>query len=136
MNLTELKKLAIGRKIEFIDLKISDLPGLWHHITMPVSSLNKDLFTTGVGVDASSLPGFSSIERGDMIMIPDADTAFVDPFHHRPTLSLICNIMDVHDKILPYTRNPRRVAHDAERYLNKIKPGLKAIMGPEFEFYV
>ncbi len=136
MNLTELKKLAIGRKIEFIDLKISDLPGLWHHITMPVSSLNKDLFTTGVGVDASSLPGFSSIERGDMIMIPVADTAFIDPFYHRPTLSIICDIMDVHDKILPYTRNPRRVAHDAEIFLNKIKPGLKAIIGPEFEFYV
>ncbi len=136
MNLTQLKKLAKDHKIEFIDLKISDLPGLWHHITMPVSSLNKDLFTTGVGVDGSSLPGFSSIERGDMIMIPNADTAFVDPFHHRPTLSMICNIMDVGDKVLPYSRNPRRVAHDAEVFLNKIKPGLKAIIGPEFEFYV
>jgi glutamine synthetase len=136
MTLAKLQQISKKHRAEFVDLKISDLPGLWHHITVPVSSLNQDLFTVGVGVDGSSLPGFSSIERGDMIVIPDRTTAFMDPFFERPTLSMICDIMDAGGKVLPYSRNPRRVASDAEKYLTKTRAGLKAIIGPEFEFYV
>jgi len=136
MTLAKLQQMAKKHRVEFVDLKISDLPGLWHHITVPASSLNQDLFTVGVGVDGSSLPGFSSIERGDMIVMPDRTTAIMDPFFERPTLSMICDIMDAGDEVLPYTRNPRRVAADAEKYLNKTRPGLKMIIGPEFEFYV
>ncbi|HOP06716.1 MAG TPA: type I glutamate--ammonia ligase [candidate division Zixibacteria bacterium] len=136
MTLDQLKKMALDHKIEFVDLKISDLPGLWHHITIPITSLTPDLFKYGVGVDGSSMPGFSSIERGDMIQIPDPITAYVDPFFERPTLSMICDIMDVDDKIRPYSRNPRRVAADAVKYLQKFKPGLTSMIGPEFEFYV
>jgi len=136
MTLAKLQQMAKKHRVEFVDLKISDLPGLWHHITVPVTSLNQDLFTVGVGVDGSSLPGFSSIERGDMIIMPDRTTAFIDPFFERPTLSMICDIMDAGEEVLPYSRNPRRVAADAQKYLAKIKPGLKAVIGPEFEFYV
>ena len=136
MKLDKLLKLAKDNKIEFIDLKFIDLPGLWHHITIPVSALNADLLKSGVGVDGSSLPGYSKIERGDMLALPDADTVFLDPFFERPTLSFICDIMDSGDKVVPYSRNPRRVAAGAEKYLGKTKPGLKAIIGPEFEFYL
>lgn len=136
MSLAKLQQIAKKKSVEFVDLKISDLPGLWHHITVPITSLNRDLFKSGIGVDGSSLPGFSAIERGDMIAIPEAATAFIDPFFDRPTLSMICDIMDVGVKIMPYSRNPRRVARDAEKYLSKIKPGLRSIIGPEFEFYV
>ncbi len=136
MKLEALKKLAKDNKIEFIDLKFVDLPGLWHHITIPVSALTESLFTTGVGVDGSSLPGYSSIERGDMIAMPVGDTVFIDPFYEKPTLSFICDIMDSRGKIEPYSRNPRRVAADAEKYLKKVKPGTHAVIGPEFEFYL
>ncbi|MEW6412793.1 MAG: type I glutamate--ammonia ligase [Candidatus Zixiibacteriota bacterium] len=136
MKLERLQKLAKDNKIEFIDLKFIDLPGLWHHITIPVSALSETLFKTGVGVDGSSLPGYSSIERGDMLALPVAETAFIDPFYERPTLSFMCDIMDSRDKVEPYSRNPRRVAEDAETYLNKVKPGIRAIIGPEFEFYL
>jgi glutamine synthetase len=136
MTLTQLKKMVAKHKVEFVDLKVSDLPGLWHHITIPVSALKASLFKFGVGVDGSSMPGFASIERGDMIQIPDPDTAFMDPFFDRPTLSMICDIMDVTGKISHYSRNPRRVVRDAQTYLNKVKPGLKCMIGPEFEFYV
>ena len=136
MKLEKLTKLAKDKKIEFIDLKFVDLPGLWHHITIPVSALDAGLFKSGVGVDGSSLPGYAKIERGDMLTVPIAETAFIDPFFERPTLSFICDIMDSHDKVEPYSRNPRRVAAFAEKYLAKTKPGLKAIMGPEFEFYL
>jgi glutamine synthetase len=128
--------MAKDNNVEYIDLKFVDLPGFWHHITLPVASLNHDLFETGVGVDGSSMPGFSSIEQGDMIMLPDPETAFIDPFFERPTLSMLGNIMEVNDKLKPYSRNPRRVAGDAEKYLARTVKGARLILGPEFEFYV
>ena len=76
MTLDKLKNLCRLKSIEFVDLKFSDLLGAWHHITIPVSSLNQTLFKNGIGVDGSSLPGFSKIENGDMIIIPDSKTSF------------------------------------------------------------
>ena len=136
MSLEKALKLSRNIKAQFLDLKFCDLIGLWHHITLPISSLKAELFRTGVGVDGSSLPGYSSIERGDMILLPDSTTTFVDPFFDRPTLSMIGDIMDASDSISPYSRNPRRVAADAEKYLTRTLPGTKAVFGPEFEFYV
>ncbi|MCK4573695.1 MAG: type I glutamate--ammonia ligase [candidate division Zixibacteria bacterium] len=136
MNLSQLQKYAKENRVEFIDLKFGDLLGKWHHITIPGSGLTSGLFKSGVGVDGSSLPGFSSIERGDMILLPDPATAFIDPFFDRPTLSMLGDIMDVAEKVTPYSRNPRRVAADAHAYIGKIKKGAKAIIGPEFEFYL
>ena len=136
MKLADLSKFAKARQAEFIDLKFSDLLGMWHHITLPITSLDRDLFTNGVGVDGSSLPGFSRIENGDMIMRPDPETAFMDPFFEHPTLSMMGDIMESGDKVAPYSRNPRRVTADAEAYLRKKLKGLQAILGPEFEFYV
>lgn len=136
MKLADLQKMAGTHHAEFLDLKFSDLLGMWHHITLPISSLNRDLFAHGVGVDGSSMAGFSCIERGDMILLPDATTAFIDPFFDRPTLSMFGDIMESADKILPYSRNPRRVAADAEAYLKKSINNVQCILGPEFEFYV
>jgi len=136
MKLDKLRKMAKDNKVEFLDLKFCDLLGAWHHITVPLSSLKPQLFTNGVGVDGSAMPGFASIERGDMITLPDPDTAFMDPFFERPTLSLMCNFMEVDDKIRPYSRDPRRVTTDAEIYLKKQLKGAQLILGPEFEFYV
>ncbi len=136
MTIQKLSKMAKETKAEYLDLKFCDLPGQWHHITLPIKSLKPDLFSKGVGIDGSSLPGFSSIERGDMIMLPDPQTAFVDLFFERPTLSLLGDIMEIGDSVSPYSRNPRRVAADAEKHLTKIIRGARAIIGPEFEFYV
>lgn len=136
VKLEKLQKMAKDARAEFIDIKFSDLIGIWHHITLPISSLTDSLFKTGVGIDGSSLPGYSSIERGDMIALPDPTTAFIDPFFDRPTLSFICDIMDAGEKVTPYSRNPRRVVEFAEAYLDKQMKGVKAVMGPEFEFYL
>jgi glutamine synthetase len=136
MQLAELTKLAQANQVEFIDLKLCDLLGYWHHITLPADSLNEELLRSGVGVDGSSLPGFSRIENGDMIVIPIPGTAVMDPFFERPTLSILGDIMEIGDKIIPYSRNPRRVCGDAQRYLAEAVNGATAILGPEFEFYV
>ncbi len=132
----KLVKLVKQKKIEYIDLKFSDLIGSWHHITIPINSLTDELFKNGVGVDGSSLPGFTKIEKGDMIVLPDPKTIFVDPFFDLPTLSFICDIMEIDKAVLPYSRNPRRVVRDADKYLKKMMPGVSSILGPEFEFYL
>jgi len=135
-SMSGLKKLIKQEKIEYIDLKFCDLAGAWHHITIPSENLNPELLKVGVGLDGSSLPGFVKIERGDMIALPELETAFIDPFFETPTLSLICDIMSVEGGIGPYSRNPRRVVKDAARYMKKIIPGARSILGPEFEFYL
>jgi glutamine synthetase len=132
----KLKQMVRQKNIEYIDLKFCDLLGDLHHITIPASSLNQNLFKNGVGVDGSSLPGFTKIERGDMIIIPDGGTAFVDPFFDSPTLSFLCDIMAVDKSIDEFSRNPRRVTRDCDKYLKKVLPGTKAMLGPEFEFYL
>jgi len=134
--LDKLARIIKDNSIEYIDLKFSDLIGDWHHITIPASSLAPDLFKVGVGVDGSSLPGFTRIERGDMLVIPDPETSFIDPFFETPTLSFICDIMAVEKELEPYSRNPRRVVHDADKYLKSMIPGTSAMLGPEFEFYL
>ncbi|MEA2030557.1 MAG: type I glutamate--ammonia ligase [candidate division Zixibacteria bacterium] len=136
MKLTELVKLAKENNIKFIDLKFCDLQGTWHHITLPLSSLKQELFRTGVGVDGSSLPGFASIENGDMILLPDPNSVFIDPFFEHPTMSFLGNFMESSDKIVPYSRDPRRICAAAERSLDRLLKGTRAIIGPEFEFYV
>jgi glutamine synthetase len=136
MNLDNLLKMAKEHAVEFVDLKFGDLIGAWHHLTIPVSSLKASLFENGVGVDGSSLPGFSKIEHGDMILLPDPATAFMDPFFERPTLSMIGNFMSVDATIERYSRDPRRVAADAEKLLGQMLPGVKAVLGPEYEFYI
>lgn len=80
MTLEQIRKLAKDFGAEFIDIKFTDLPGGWHHITLPIDALDKDLFRNGVGIDGSSMRGFTKIERGDMILLPDPATAFLEPF--------------------------------------------------------
>lgn len=136
MKLEDIKKLIKAAEIEYIDVKFCDLSGLWHHVTLPVESLDREFFEHGIGVDGSSMRGFTSIERGDMIVLPDPETRFVDPFFERPTLSFLGNFMESGRTVTPYSRCPRRVAAAAERYVASVVRGAEAIIGPEFEYYV
>lgn len=136
MKLEQIQKLAADRGAEFLDLKFCDLVGGWHHITLPISSLEQKLFESGVGVDGSSLSGLASIKRGDMIALPDPTTAFIDPFFERPTISLLGNIFDVDETVEPFSRDPRRVAAAAEKYVHRTIEGAIPVFGPEFEYYL
>ena len=93
-----------------------DLPGVWQHFSFPVRDLADDLFTEGIGFDGSSIRGYQQIQESDMLLIPDPETAFLDPVLEIPTLSMICNVFDpvTHE---PYTRDPRHIAQKAEAYL-------------------
>ena len=121
--------------IQIIDLKFVDLPGLWQHFSTSAREFGEDAFTEGVGFDGSSIRGFQSINESDMLLFPDPDATFVDPFTSAPTLSIICDVRDpVTGK--DYSRDPRHVAKKAEAYLKSTGLAERAYFGPEAEFYI
>jgi len=124
-----------GKKIEMVDLKFTDLPGTWQHYTVPADELDEAAFTEGTGFDGSSIRGFMEIHESDMLLIPDPNTATVDPCCEVPTLSLICNVKDPVTGEL-FSRDPRNVAQKAESYLAKTGIASTSFWGPEVEFYV
>ena len=130
----EVLKLAQENSIKFVDFKFVDLPGTWQHFTIPVHVLTEEVFEEGVPFDGSSVRGFQTIDESDMLVIPDADTAFIDPFTSVPTLSLTCNI--AYPTKQPYTRDPRYIAQKAEEFLRISGVADTAYFGPEAEFYI
>jgi len=136
MGLSRDEILAMLRSgaAEFVDLKLVDLPGTWHHITLPASEFRPEAFTEGIPFDGSSLRGFREIEESDMIMLPDPATAFRDPFNEHPTISVTCDVFD--PAMQRFSRDPRRVAQAAEAHLKATGIGDAAYFGPELEFFV
>jgi glutamine synthetase len=112
-----------------------DFPGQWQHLTVPVSQLNEDSFESGFGFDGSSMRGWKPINESDMLVVPDPNTFFLDPFIQSPTISLICDVIEPTTKE-KYTRCPRNIAQKGEAYL--ISTGLAdtVYFGPEAEFFV
>ncbi|OQY48336.1 MAG: hypothetical protein B6242_02585 [Anaerolineaceae bacterium 4572_78] len=120
--------------ISMIDVRFVDLFGRWHHITLPAKSID-EVFSKGVGFDGSSIPGFKSVEAGDMIAIPDVETAHLDPFWNKPTLGMICSLHEADTKE-PFASDPRTVAQRANDRMESIGVGDTILWGPEFEFHL
>ncbi len=135
MAKTVAEVLKMGKDVKMVDVRFIDMPGTWQHFTIPVHRLSEDLFTDGLPFDGSSIRGFQEIHESDMLLIPDPDTAFIDPVANIPTLVLIC---DVHDPITleSYERDPRYVAHKAEAYLKSTGIADTVFLGPEAEFFI
>jgi len=134
MTAKDVLKLAKEKGAKIVDLRFIDLPGLWQHFSIPVSELSEEIFEDGLGFDGSSIRGFQSIDESDMLLIPDPNTAVMDPFTAVPTLVVICNIKDpVTGKA--YTRDPRYIAQKAEAYLKKTGLADTVFIGPELEFF-
>ncbi|ATS17881.1 type I glutamate--ammonia ligase [Synechococcus sp. PCC 6717] len=125
----------INSKYELIDLKFIDMPGTWQHLTVHKSQLNESSFSDGVAFDGSSIRGWKAINESDMMMVPDPETAWEDPFMKEPTLSMICTIKDPRTGEL-YDRCPRSIATRAIEYLKATGIGDTAFFGPEAEFFV
>jgi len=135
MTPKEVIELAKKHDVKFVDMKFIDFPGVWQHTTIPVNRLEEGLFEDGIAFDGSSIRGWQPINASDMIMIPDASTARIDPFYAIPTLSLTNSIFDPITK-QPYSRDPRHIAKKAEAYLRQSGIGDTTYMGPEAEFFV
>ena len=135
MSGSDVVKFAEKNGVKMVDLKFIDLPGVWQHTTVPAHRLKEDSFHDGFGFDGSSIRGFQAIHASDMLLIPDAATAQLDPFTREPTLSLICNVIDPITRE-PFTRDPRFIAQKAERYLKQTGIAETVFFGPEAEFFV
>ncbi len=135
MTPKDVIKFASENGARMVDLKFMDFPGMWQHFTVPISHLDEALFEEGVGFDGSSIRGWQAIHASDMIVLPDPETAVMDPFTAVPTLSLICNILDPITRE-QYTRDPRNVAEKAEAYLKATGIADTAYFGPEPEFFI
>jgi glutamine synthetase len=122
-----------GAKV--VDIRFLDFPGVWQHFTVPMSELNESSFEDGFGFDGSSIRGWQPINASDMLVIPDATTAKMDPFYEVPTLVVIGNIVDPVTRE-SYTRDPRFIAQKAEAYLMSTGIGDTAFFGPEAEFFI
>ena len=132
---SEAIQLAKDNNIQMIDLKFTDLPGTLQHLSVPIGELTEELFAEGTGFDGSSIRGFQTIDESDMLLVPDAATATVDPIFEIPTLSLIC---DIRDPITGsgYSRDPRSIAQKAEAHLVSSGTGDLSYWGPEPEFFI
>ncbi len=135
MTPADVIKMAQENGAEMLDLKFTDFPGMWQHFSVPIGALDEDLFEDGLGFDGSSIRGWRAINESDMLVIPDAETAIMDPFTAAPTLSMIC---DIHDPITRerYSRNPRNIAQKAEAYTQSLGIADTVYVGPEAEFFI
>jgi glutamine synthetase len=120
---------------QMVDLKFCDLLGAWQHMTLPLSAFDESAFDEGLGFDGSSIRGWQGISESDMLLLPDASSALLDPFAEAPTLSLLCEIVDPITRE-PYVKDPRRIAKRAEEYLRETGVADTAYFGPECEFFV
>jgi glutamine synthetase len=129
--------LEYARKHEakILDLRFTDLPGLWHHVSFPIHQLDEQSFEDGFGMDGSSIRGWASIHESDMLLIPDPSTAVMDPFRDVPTLVMVCNVIDPITR-QSYPRDPRFIARKAEAYLGFSGVGDQAFFGAEAEFFI
>ena len=121
--------------VAFVDFRFSDLPGVMQHVTIPAEALTEGHFETGHPFDGSSVRGFQEIQESDMILVPDPDTGYLDPFRPHPTYVLHCFVADPVTGE-SYSRDPRHIARKAEQHLYSTGLADTAYFGPEPEFFV
>jgi glutamine synthetase len=122
-------------EVKFVDVRFCDLPGMMQHFNLPASSFTEAVFSDGLAFDGSSIRGFQQIHESDMLLLPDASSAVVDPFRTEKTLNI--NFF-IHDPLTheAYSRDPRNIARKAEEYLKSTNIADTAYFGPEAEFYI
>ncbi|HEY4636463.1 MAG TPA: glutamine synthetase beta-grasp domain-containing protein, partial [Rhodospirillales bacterium] len=128
-----LKKLK-DDEINYVDLRFTDPRGKWQHLTMCSSFINDDSFKDGIMFDGSSIAGWKAINESDMTLMPDTDTAVMDPFTAQPQMIIFCDVYEPSSG-QPYNRDPRSVAKKALAYMGTAGIGDTAFFGPEAEFF-
>ena len=121
--------------VKILDLRFTDIPGLWHHVSYPIEQLTEATFEEGFGIDGSSIRAWAGIHESDMLLRPDANCHLLDPFTEVPTLVLVCDVVDPVTK-QRYDRDPRYIARKAETYLAESGIADTAYFGAEAEFFI
>ena len=121
--------------VQYVDFRFTDPRGKWQHISQHVATVDEDLLTEGIMFDGSSIEGWKDISESDMNLVPQLDTAVMDPFMAQPTLVMFCDVIEPSTG-QPYSRDPRSTARRAEAYVKSGGFGDTAYFGPEAEFFV
>lgn len=131
----ELMAFIRKEDVRTVDFKFTSLTGKAHHVTLPARKIDESIWENGIGFDGSNMPGFKSVESGDMVIVPDLTTAFLDPFFSEKTLSLICGVFEA-GTLEPFPRDPRGILAHACEYMASTGIADECRFGPEFEFYL
>src|SRR3972149_5958367 len=135
MSANDVLKMIKEKEVKFVDLRFSDTRGKEQHVTVPSKVFTMDKFESGHAFDGSSIAGWKGIEASDMLLMPDADSARMDPFTDEPVLNITCDVVEPSDG-KGYDRDPRSIAKRAEMYLKSTGLGDTAYFGPEPEFFI
>ncbi|MCD6045140.1 MAG: type glutamate--ammonia ligase [Gammaproteobacteria bacterium] len=135
MTVETIKKLIEENEVRYVDLRLTGLDGKEQHLTIPIHAVDADFWTEGKMFDASSIRGFKGIQESDMVLVPDAASAVMDPFYSDATLNIRCNVIEP-NTMLPYQRCPRALAARAENYLQATDIAETCYFGPEPEFFI
>ena len=135
MTPKEVLALIRQREVTTVDLRFMDFPGVWQHFSIPADALTEETFEDGIGFDGSSVVGWRAINEADLLVVPQPETALIDPFTSRPTLTMVCNI---HDPIThqDYNRDPRNIARKAVSYMRSTGLADACLIAPELEFFL
>ena len=131
----EIMKQIKDNDVKFVDLRFTDPKGKLQHVTMDVSAVDEDMFADGIMFDGSSIAGWKAINESDMVLMPDTETAHMDPFFAQSTMAVFCDILEPLSGEA-YNRDPRGTAKKAEAYLKSTGIGDTTFFGPEPEFFV
>jgi glutamine synthetase len=134
-TVADVMNIVKEAEVKFVDFRFTDTRGKEQHVTVPVSAFGEDKFSGGHAFDGSSIAGWKGIEASDMLLMPDPNTANIDPFFEEPTLILTCDVVEPGDG-KPYERDPRSLAKRAEAYMKASGLGDTAYFGPEPEFFI
>ncbi|CAG1065282.1 3-(hydroxyamino)phenol mutase [uncultured bacterium] len=135
MAAADVLKMIQEKEVKFVDLRFTDTRGKEQHVTVPSHQFGADKFESGHAFDGSSIAGWKGIQASDMLLMPDADTANIDPFMDETTLNITCDVVEPSDG-KGYERDPRSLAKRAEAYLKSTGLGDIAYFGPEPEFFI
>ncbi|MEL0027872.1 MAG: glutamine synthetase beta-grasp domain-containing protein, partial [Perlucidibaca sp.] len=131
----KVMNLIKENEAKWVDFRFTDTKGKEQHVSYPAYTIDEDTFVNGKMFDGSSISGWKGIEASDMILMPDAETAFMDPFFEEPTVVVTCDVIEPSTG-QGYERDPRSIARRAEAYLKSTGIGDAAFFGPEPEFFV
>ena len=134
-TVADVMKMVKESEVKFVDFRFTDTRGKEQHVSVPVSAFDEDKFVSGHAFDGSSIAGWKGIEASDMLLMPDPNTANIDPFFEESTIIMTCDVLEPTDG-KAYERDPRSLAKRAEAYLKSSGLGDTAFFGPEPEFFV
>ena len=135
MSAANVLKMIKDQDIQFVDFRFTDTKGKEQHVSVPAAMADEDMFDEGKMFDGSSIAGWKGIQESDMILMPDADSAVIDPFLQDTTLLLRCDVIEP-TTMQGYDRDPRTIAKRGEAYLKSTGIGDAAYFGPEAEFFI